>query len=74
MMLKLSKDIISEHDKRLGKIRDKFFDIYFFVANKFKGDGKVTYLYCGRRLTDDLSRLRGCGPVCLLKYGAIAGR
>ncbi len=39
-----------------------------------KGDGKVTCWYCGRSLDNSLSRIRGCGPICIQKYGAIPGR
>jgi hypothetical protein len=39
-----------------------------------RGDGKVTCWYCGRPLDNSLSRVRGCGPICLGKYGPIPGR
>ncbi len=39
-----------------------------------KGDGKVTCWYCGRPLDNSLSRIRGCGPICIQKYGPIPGR
>lgn len=38
------------------------------------GDGLVTCYYCGKPLTDQLSRARGCGPECVARYGPLAGR
>jgi len=38
------------------------------------GDAWVRCYHCGKLLTDGLSRLRGCGPICLGKYGEVPGR
>ena len=39
-----------------------------------RGDGKITCWYCGRPLDNSLSRVRGCGPICIDRYGPIPGR
>ena len=39
-----------------------------------RGDGKITCWYCGRPLDNSLSRVRGCGPICIERYGPIPGR
>jgi hypothetical protein len=39
-----------------------------------KGDGKINCWYCGHPLDNSLSRVRGCGPICIQKYGSIPGR
>jgi hypothetical protein len=48
----------------------------YFVAGGYKGvgDAWVQCYHCGKLLTDGLSRLRGCGPVCLEKHGEVPGR
>lgn len=44
------------------------------ICQNHKGDGIITCWYCGRPLDNSLSRLRGCGPICIQKYGPIPGR
>jgi hypothetical protein len=44
------------------------------VIHKPKGDGLVRCYWCGKKLDNSLSRIRGVGPICIETHGCMPGR